>query len=189
MTVKRARLYDAIVALIVISIIALDQWTKTLALDHLSLGIYEPFPGIGHYLGLELVRNSGAAFSMFTNNVFLVVLILAAVLVVVYLYARMLNSGPLFFKIVFGLIIGGAAGNLLDRAFRGGSVVDFVSFRIPEISFQFAIFNIADACISVGVILLFVLLIFGGGFNRTADEEKKEAEPAPSGNPVPTQKP
>ena len=64
-------------------------------------------------------------------------------------------------QIVFGMIIGGALGNLLDRALRNGAVVDFISFRIPDINFYFAIFNVADACISVGVIALFLLVVLG----------------------------
>ena len=59
------------------------------------------------------------------------------------------------------MIIGGAAGNLLDRALRGGNVVDFIFFRIPEINYHFAIFNLADASISVGVFLLFLFILLG----------------------------
>jgi signal peptidase II len=82
--------------------------------------------------------------------------------VVSYLYLRMLNSGPLAYKLVFGMIIGGALGNLIDRARHSGYVVDFIFFRIPQIGFRFALFNIADASISVGVFLLLLLILFGG---------------------------
>jgi signal peptidase II len=59
---------------------------------------------------------------------------------------------------------------LIDRARHSGYVVDFISFRIPEINYYFAIFNIADACISVGVFLLFVLVLFSGS-HRSAEKE------------------
>jgi len=92
----------------------------------------------------------------------LIVFIAVAICIVTYLYIRIVNSGPLIYKIVFGMIIGGALGNLIDRAHNGGVVTDFISFRIPQVNFYFAIFNIADACISVGVFLLFVLVLAGG---------------------------
>src|SRR5262249_37229678 len=146
--------------LTVIIVIVLDQWTKSLIVRNLSIGSEVPFPLVGRYLVLEYTQNNGAAFSIFQGNLILALLIGIAILVVVILYLRMLNSGPLIFKLVFGLIIGGAFGNLIDRFAHGGYVVDFVSFRIPEIGYKFAIFNVADACISVGVFALFTLVLF-----------------------------
>jgi signal peptidase II len=159
---KRARLYDAFTLLTVIVIAILDQWTKQLVVERLSLEKVVPFPFLGHNLAFEYTQNSGAAFSMLKGNALLALFILAAIGVVGYFYSRMWNTGPLIYKLVFGLIIGGALGNLVDRVIHGGYVVDFISFRIPEIGFYFAIFNVADASISIGVFLLFVLLLFGG---------------------------
>ncbi len=163
MTSRRARIYDAIALLVMVVIIILDQWTKSLVVTHLGPPEGGPIvPLVGHSLVLEYIQNSGAAFGSFKNNAVLIVFIAVAICVVTYLYIRIVNSGPLIYKIVFGMIIGGALGNLLDRAHNGGVVTYFISFRIPEINFYFAIFNIADACISVGVVLLFVLVLFGG---------------------------
>lgn len=164
MTARRARLYDTLALLTIIAVVVFDQWTKALVVADLSPAESKPpIPLLGKYLVIYYIQNRGAAFGMFFSNpLFLSVLIAAAIVVVAYLYLRMLNNGPLVYKIVFGMIIGGAIGNLLDRAHNGGYVTDFISFRIPEINFYFAIFNIADACISVGVILLFVLILFGG---------------------------
>jgi signal peptidase II len=162
-TTRRARIYDAVAFLIVIIIIVLDQWTKSLVVAHLGPPDGGPVvPIFGQYLVLEYIQNSGAAFGTLKNNAILIVFIAVAICVVAYLYIRIINSGPLIYKIVFGMIIGGALGNLVDRAHNGGVVTDFISFRIPEISYYFAIFNIADACISVGVVLLFILVLFGG---------------------------
>jgi signal peptidase II len=183
-TARRARLYDALALLTVIVVVVLDQWTKALIVAYLSPPGSKPIiPLVGKYLVIDYIQNRGAAFGLFANNAILVVLIAVAIGVVSYLYIRMLNSGPLFYKIVFGMIIGGALGNLIDRAQHSGYVVDFISFRIPEINYYFAIFNIADACISVGVFLLFVLVLFGG-FHRTGDSSKKheEAQPHPTGS-------
>ena len=175
MTTRRARIYDTIAFLIVLAIILLDQWTKSLVVTHLGPPDGGPIvPIFGPYLVLEYIQNSGAAFGTLKNNAVLIVFIAIAICVVAYLYLRIVNSGPLIYKIVFGMIIGGALGNLLDRAHNGGVVTDFISFRIPQINYYFAIFNIADACISVGVILLFILVLFG-----SLRHDKKES-PAPT---------
>lgn len=172
---KRARVNDLFALFTAIIIIALDQLTKNLVVQHLSPAQSQPpIPIIGDYLSIYYIQNNGAAFSLFANNTALALLIIAAIAIIFYLYFRMLNNGPLAYKLVFGMIIGGAAGNLLDRATRGGYVVDFIWFRIPQINYSFAIFNIADACISVGVFLLFVLLLVGSIHrNRTAPGEKE----------------
>lgn len=163
MTKRRARIYDGLALLVAIVIVTLDQWTKALVIEHLSPPNLGPQVSIfGQYLILFYIQNSGAAFSLFANSAVLIALIIAAILVVIYLYVRVLNSGSLAYKLVFGMIIGGAAGNLIDRTQHGGNVTDFISFRIPQIGFYFAIFNIADAAISVGVVFLFLLLLFGG---------------------------
>lgn len=163
MSAKRARLYDAFAILMALLTIVLDQWTKNLVVRNLSHGNEVPFPLVGHlveqYLVLEYTQNNGAAFSIFQGSMILVLLIGLAILVVATLYVRMLNSGPLTLKLFFGLIIGGAIGNLIDRFARGGYVVDFISFRIPQISYRFAIFNVADAAISIGVVLLLGLVL------------------------------
>ena len=162
-TKQRARIYDGLALLAAIIIVSLDQWTKALVIEHLGPpGLGPQVNIIGQYLILYYIQNNGAAFSLLANSAVLIALIIAAILVVIYLYARMLNSGSLAYKLIFGMIIGGAAGNLIDRAQHGGNVTDFISFRIPQIGFYFAIFNIADAAISVGVVFLFLMLLFGG---------------------------
>lgn len=160
MTKRRARLYDALALLIVGIIVGVDQWTKALVVEHLS----PPDTGlrihlIGQYLLLFYIQNNGAAFSLFANSVVLIGLITIAVGVICYIYARMINSGSLAIKLIMGLIVGGALGNIIDRIRHAGYVVDFIAFRIPQINFYFAIFNVADAAISVGVFLFFVALV------------------------------
>lgn len=154
--------------------IGLDQWTKSLVVTHLGPPDVGPqVPLIGPYLTLYYIRNAGAAFSMFnTNGPVLIVLIAVAVAVIAYLYLRMFNTGSLLYKLVFGLIIGGAVGNLLDR-FTHGSVVDFIWFHIDKIGFSFPVFNLADSAITIGVILLFIALLFGGSHQKT---QVKKAE-------------
>ncbi len=160
MTKRRARIYDALAFLVVVIIIGVDQWTKALVVEKLSPPETGPIIHlIGQYLLLFYIRNNGVAFSLFANSAVLIGLIIIAIGVISYMYARMLNSGSLAIKLIFGLIVGGALGNIIDRVRHAGYVVDFIAFRIPQINFYFAIFNIADAAISVGVFLLFVTLL------------------------------
>lgn len=160
MTNRRARIYDALALLVVVIVVGVDQWTKALVVEHLS----PPETGpqihlIGQYLLLFYIQNNGAAFSLLANSAVLIALIIIAVGVICYIYARMINSGSLGIKLIMGMIVGGALGNIIDRVRHSGYVVDFIAFRIPQINFYFAIFNIADAAISVGVFLFFVALL------------------------------
>lgn len=173
---KPVRLYDAFALLTIIIAIVVDQWTKLMVVQTIPLESQRPFPIFGHNLYFWYIQNSGAAFSTLSGgkgSILLAVLIAIAIIVVGYLYFRMWNTGSLLYKLVFGLILGGAFSNLIDRIQHSGYVVDFISFRIPEWNFYFAIFNVADACISVGVVLLFILVLFGGMKNG---EQKEELE-------------
>lgn len=173
---RRARINDALALLTAIVVIAFDQWTKSLVVAHLSPpNSRSPIPLIGDYLTIYYIQNSGAAFGLFANTVVLVLLIVGAVAVIAYLYWRIVNTGSLAYKLIFGLIIGGAAGNLLDRVHHGGYVVDFIWFRIPQVNYSFAVFNLADASISVGVILLFFVIVIGG-MRHTSNEREQEQQ-------------
>ena len=189
MIARRARIYDALALLTAIVVIVLDQWTKALVVQYLSPPASKaPIPLIGNYLTIFYIQNSGAAFGLFANTIALAALIASAVCIITYLYVRTINSAPLAYKLIFGMIIGGAVGNLVDRAIRGGFVVDFIYFRIPEINYHFAVFNLADASISVGVFLLFLFILLGG-LHKTgqANEKSKPGEEAVKGTISPTQ--
>ena len=174
---RRARVYDALALLTAILVLALDQWTKTWVVTNLSPSFFGPrISLIGDYLILYYIKNNGAAFSLFANSMVLVLLIVVAIGVIAYLYIRNINTGSLWYKLIFGLIIGGALSNLIDRVRHGGYVVDFISFNIPQLNFHFAIFNLADAAISVGVILLFVTLLFGSVVEPEEATKKTQAE-------------
>ncbi len=185
MKIRRARINDALALLTAIIVLALDQWTKAWVVTNLSpLNSGTQISLIGNYLILYYIRNNGAAFSLLANSLALVLLIVVAIGVITYLYLRMLNTGSLWYKLIFGLIIGGALGNLIDRARHSGYVIDFIAFRIPQIGFYFAIFNLADAAISIGVFLLFVTLLFGnlrrpGETHQSTHSKQETASPVP----------
>lgn len=189
---RRARLFDALALLVAIIVIVLDQVTKALVVANLSPPESKaPIPVLGNYLSLYYIQNSGAAFSLFANNAVLIIFIAVALCIIIYLYIRMLNSGPMGYKLIFGMIIGGAAGNLIDRALHAGYVVDFIFFQIPQIGYRFAIFNLADASISIGVILLLFFVLAGGlrQTRKTGDlPEPPEQEDATPDAPVDAEK-
>jgi len=130
-------------------VVAADQVTKTLAEDRL----HRPVHVIGPF-GLSMSRNSGAAFSLFTGQA-AVLGIVVSLLVIVLLWLSW-RARTLAMALSLGLIIGGALGNLCDRLFRGGhgQVVDFITLT------HWPTFNVADACITIGVVLTAIFVWF-----------------------------
>lgn len=133
-------------------VLALDQLTKAWAVAELGDGHVIDLIGS---LRLRLVLNYGAAFSL-TDGRGPLISVLALVVVAVLLRTGRHATRPAM-AVSLGMVVGGAFGNLLDRAFRdgdglfGGGVVDFVDLQ------WWPVFNVADAAIVVGALLLFVL--------------------------------
>jgi len=150
MTDGRRRLAGYLTAL---GVLAVDQATKLAALG--SLELHEPVEVLGSTLRLTLAWNSGAAFSMSWGGPWMLAAVTAAAVVFVSLLIwRQKDAGRLF-TAAMGSVLGGAAGNLLDRLVHGGSVVDFIDFGFT--SWRWPTFNVADIGISVGGILLILL--------------------------------
>ncbi|MEU4236576.1 signal peptidase II [Actinoplanes sp. NPDC026619] len=157
--------------------VALDQWVKWLSTEHLTEG--EPVRILGGLIYLSLLRNSGAAFSMGENHTWVFPVITLVVIGWIGYMATRLRSVP--WAISLGLVLGGAFGNLGDRLFRApgpfhGHVVDMISLFAPYAE-KFAVFNIADSCLSVGVCLA-VLLELTGRQRDGRRAVRKKAEPA-----------
>lgn len=141
--------------------VALDQVVKLLSTSHLTEG--EPVRILGGLIYLSLLRNGGAAFSFGTGVTWVFPVITLAVIVWIGWVARRLRSVP--WAISLGLVLGGALGNLADRLFRApgpfrGHVVDMLSLFAPY-GKGFAVFNVADACLTVGVALAVLLELAG----------------------------
>jgi signal peptidase II len=109
-------------------------------------------PVLGEYAGFSYVCNTGAAFSSFRDSPIIWLPVLIAAAAVFWLWSRSLAAGYLLQQIAFGMIIGGATGNIIDRA-RLGYVVDFVDLRLND-TLRFYVFNVADSSITIGVVLL-----------------------------------
>lgn len=141
----------------------LDQFTKAAVLSGLEAGT--PVSVLGKALQLSLRFNSGAAFSLrWGGPLFLTIFTGVAVLVVLWILATRPPKLSLH-AAAFGLILGGASGNLVDRLLHAGAVVDFID--VGTATWRWPTFNIADAAISVGAI---VLLLFGPKGKRTEGE-------------------
>ena len=136
-------------ALLVIVAIALDQWIKQLVENGLA---FQEKVDVLPFLALFRTYNTGIAFSMFASlgDTGLVVIAVLVVAFVLYL-ATHTPAGHFVARTGFALIIGGALGNLIDRAVYG-HVIDYILFHTPV--WSFAVFNLADAFISVGAALV-----------------------------------
>lgn len=144
---RRGR-YLPLVAAVMLVIAVADQAIKQLMVSWLEPG--DQVPLIGDWFRFYLLFNPGAAFSMGQNSTWLFTTIQLAFVVGALLYAPRLTSR--FEAIGLAMIAGGALGNLIDRLFRDpgfwfGHVVDYISVG------SFAVFNLADACITVGTAL------------------------------------
>ncbi|AKK03503.1 signal peptidase II [Corynebacterium epidermidicanis] len=136
---------------IAVAAASIDQLTKFLVLRTLTPGV--PHPVIGDWFRWYLLFNSGAAFSFGEGATWVFTCIQLAFVVGIAVYSRKVVGG--WNAVGLALIAGGALGNLIDRLFRApaffvGHVVDFISVG------NFAVFNIADSCITVGVVCFIV---------------------------------
>ncbi|MBA8794301.1 signal peptidase II [Friedmanniella endophytica] len=145
-------------AVVALAGLGLDVVTKLLAVD--LLDPQNPVVLASGLLRLQLIRNSGAAFSLGENvtAVFAVLSLLVLLFVLVRLIPRVAHRG---WAVALGLLSAGVAGNLSDRIFREpaplrGRVVDFL--QLPH----WPIFNVADMCISSAAVFIVVLAIVKG---------------------------
>jgi signal peptidase II len=139
-------------ALVAVATIVADQAVKALVRSTIERG-----DGVDLILGIELVnvRNRGIAFGMFPGGGILLVLFAVVALIALLVFFVRHQDRPLVW-LPTGLLIGGAAGNLIDRV-REGSVTDFFDLS------WFPAFNIADVAITFGVITLLYVLEYGAG--------------------------
>ena len=149
--------------------VALDQWIKYLV--ETGLVLHEQVDLIP-FLALYRTYNTGVAFSMFSEfgDTGLIVVSLAVIAFVLYLASRATDD-QILARIGFALIVGGALGNLIDRAVHG-HVIDYILFHTPV--WSFAVFNLADAFITVGAIMVVADELFGWGRQRTGEGSPRD---------------
>ena len=130
-------------------IFCLDAATKTMVLHHLLPG--QPVPIIPGVLQLTRIQNTGAAFSLFYEHPEILTLIAGMLFLAFFMYMLSKKTMNWMSLLGFGFVLGGAWGNLLDRIHLGG-VTDFIDVVLVH----FAIFNVADSFICIGVGLLLI---------------------------------
>lgn len=137
--------------LLIIALIIMDQWSKWFIVTTLSLGEIKPF--LNNVMSLTYLQNNGAAFSIFQNQqlFFIVVTVIFLGLAGYYFWKN--RNGNLWFLLGLSLVISGGIGNFIDRV-RLGYVVDMIQLDFMD----FAIFNVADSYLSIGVALLVIVL-------------------------------
>jgi len=144
--------------------IAADQWLKHLVETHLPM---QEMVDLLPFLALFRTYNTGVAFSMFSSigDRGLIAISAGVILFVLYLASRT-GPGNRVARLGFALIVGGAFGNIIDRA-AYGHVVDYIFFHTPV--WSFAVFNLADALITVGAVLVVIeeLLIWRSSGRQT----------------------
>lgn len=145
-----------------ILILILDQISKFYISSALSLG--QSIPVIRDIFHISLVYNTGCAFGLLKNQKIFFIL-LSAVVVFYILRDLFFNCRrySLSRKAALGLIMGGAAGNLLDRL-RLGYIIDFLDFRV------WPVFNLADSAITIGIIILGCSLLKGASGHKSASD-------------------
>jgi signal peptidase II len=155
--VIRSRRYAAAALLIGLAVCVLDVASKVLVVAGLSGG--QTVILLGGLITLQLHRNPGAAFGIGPSFTVIYALIAVGVLAAILRASGRLRSWP--WTIALGLVLGGAAGNLMDRLFRSpgplrGFVVDWIKLPyFPEV------FNLADSAITVGVVVLLLASALG----------------------------
>ncbi len=158
-------MFQIIITIIAALLIAVDQMAKNWASEVLIKG---DIPIIENVLYFKYTENTGVAFSMFSNNRWILVGITSIMLIVVlafFLSGKVTDKFELF---SLSLIIAGGIGNFIDRVSLG-YVVDFIDVRI----INFAVFNVADICITIGAALL-CIAVFLSERDTKAEKMKKQ---------------
>ena len=157
----------------------LDQLSKIWALA--ALGDGQRIELLGEYLSLRLLRNPGAAFGLGYGYTWVLTIVVIVVVIVLSRVAR--RIGSLGWAWAFGMLLGGAVGNLIDRLFRApgfahGHVIDFIAY------WNWFVGNVADIAIVAAAGLVILLTLRGIAIDGSRDNHRPKAivsEPVPSG--------
>jgi signal peptidase II len=158
-------------------IVILDQWTKQLVRTLIPFGeSWSPWSWLEPYVRLVHWQNTGAAFGMFQQfGIVFAVLAFIVSIAILYYYPQVPHEEWVM-RLAMAMMLGGAVGNLIDRLTLG-TVTDFISVG------TFAVFNVADACISVGTVILILAVWFNERKQKklaAASQEQAMKSPASS---------
>lgn len=153
-------------------IVVVDQWTKYLVRTQIPFaGSWSPFVWLEPYIRIVHWQNTGAAFGMLQGFGLVFAILAVIVSIAILYYFPRVPSNEWAMRLAMAMQLGGAVGNLIDRI-TVGTVTDFVSVG------TFAVFNVADACISVGTVIL--ILAVWDSERRQKKLAKANPEQAPA---------
>lgn len=143
-------------AILILAIVAFDQITKYFASTVLATMPGQRADFIPGFMSFQYAENTGAAFSIFNNSTWILAIVSTVLsIVVIYFLYKYRHIKARSFHIAMCFIAGGAIGNVIDRIFRG-YVVDMLQFDFVN----FAIFNVADAFVFFGAIILGIFILW-----------------------------
>lgn len=144
-------------SIFILVLIALDQYTKYLIVKALEIG--ESIQVIRDFLFITSHRNQGAAWGILQGKMWLFYIVTIVVLIILIIFFKNEAKGKPLTQLGLSLLIAGSIGNFIDRLFRG-EVVDFVDTYI--FGYNFPIFNVADAALTIGVVVLIIVILLEG---------------------------
>ena len=148
-------------------VIILDQVTKAVVRENLNFGeSWSPFTGFASFIRIVHWENYGAAFGMFQNGGVVFGVLAAVVTLIIAIYYSRIPHELWIMRIALAMQVGGALGNLIDRI-RFGPVTDFIAVG------TFPVFNVADASITVGVIILLIFLWWQERKEKTVPQDSE----------------
>lgn len=139
--------YGIVTTLVILLCIFWDMFFKIIT-DGFDVTIIDGF------FWFSSTHNTGAAYGIFAGKLTMLIVVTCVMLVLIFVYNWFHKNKSIFYCVSLGLICGGAIGNLIDRIFLG-YVRDFIKFSFFNFNF-----NIADACLTIGVVLFAIYLIF-----------------------------
>ncbi len=134
--------------------VLVDQIIKNVVLYNLDMG--ESISVINNFFALTFLENSGAAFSILTKNTILLILVGVVALNLIYFWLIKGKNIKKFETIIYGMLIGGIVGNMIDRIMHG-YVIDYLDFNF----INFPVFNFADILIVVSIFIIIIQMIKG----------------------------
>lgn len=157
-----------------IAVLAFDQLTKLLVIRNIRFGTYidpAPIPVFDGFFYLVHIGNTGSAWGMFQGFGFVLAIFALFTVISIFFFRRMLSLHLISMQLVFGILIGGILGNLIDRL-TVGHVIDFIDIHLPF--YRWPAFNIADSAICIGV-FSYIIITF------KLDKQKDDSSNSPNG--------
>ena len=146
----------AITLIVIAALAGLDQLIKFLVLTNIKP--QNAVPVIDGIIRFRYVENTGAAFSMLSDNTWILSIVTGILIIGIIVYLILGKSSSKLETVSLVMIAAGGIGNLIDRIFRG-FVVDFIEYLFME----WGVFNFADILVTVGAVLLVISVLFVKG--------------------------